>query len=872
MISKRQRYQLIVGSVLVFAFYLFVVPRGTAQEITGTILGAVTDNTGATVPGANVTVRNVGTNVKRSYSTNETGLYLFPFLPPGDYELTVEAKGFERFLHSNMVLDVNQKLRVDVTLTLGPTTQSVTVTGAPPVLETASGSLGQTINSRALAELPSLNRNPLNIVFLSPGIAPSVFDRESTTAAATMSSINGGRPDDNEVLIDGGSTVSPSSVIAVLNPSVDAVDEVRIEANSYSAQFGRAVGGTVNITTKSGTNQIHGTAFEFNRVAALSARNFFDVQRPRLTRNQFGGVIGGPVYIPRIYNGRDRTFFFFSYEGIRHILGLTNIGTVPTAAMRSGDFSGLAPIYDPATTTVVNGTQVRSAFAGNQILPTRFDAVANKIMQFYPLPNRPGTVNNFVLSLPTTNIEDRVDGRIDQNFGAKNKLFGRFLWDNPRNSTTNNAPRTLPDVRVDPSLPQQPVPQQWVLGDTDVLSARTLNDFRFTFFRFFSTQYPGSINKGFPAQLGLNGVSQELFPYVAMTGILPIGALNINDTRQNVFSWSDTVSHTRGIHSLKAGFSLSRFQFNNRSQGAVSSNSSFDVLPTAQIGQSKTTGNQVASFLLGYPTNSSLASYNPTFGYRWANYATFIQDDIRVSSRFTLNVGMRYEIETPMTEEYNRMSNFDLQTGGLVYAGANGEPRALSRTDYHNFGPRFGFAWTPRQNGRVVLRGGYGIFYADTSSSQVQTSRSTGFTELATFSSPDNGVTLPIKLDQGFPPIPPINPTSIATAKNVSTNVIEPNTRRAQVQQWNFNVQRQFGNYLVETAYAGSKGTHLVATSYNLNQVPAALLGPGNAQPERPYPEFQNIIVNNPNAATSIYNSFYVSVNRRLSTGLTLIP
>ena len=353
-----------------------------------------------------------------------------------------------------------------------------------------------------------MERNPLNIALLSPGIAPTVYDRESTTAVGTVASINGGRPDDNESLIDGASTMSPSSTISVLNPSIDAVAEVRMQQNSYSAEFGRAVGGTMNITTKSGTNEIHGTAFEFNRVAALSARNFFDVERPGLTRNQFGGVIGGPVYFPNLYHGRNRTFFFFSYEGIRQDLGLTNIGTVPTAAMREGNFSGLTPIYDPESTTLVNGVETRIHFANNQIPLARFDSVANKIMQYYPLPITNG-VNNYVLALPTTTVEDRVDARIDQNFGEKNRSFGRFIWDNPRNSTTNNAPRTLPNAEVDPSLPQQPTPQQWVLGDTHSFSASTLNDFRLAFFRFFSTQYPGSMNKGFPAQLGLSGVSQE---------------------------------------------------------------------------------------------------------------------------------------------------------------------------------------------------------------------------------------------------------------------------------------------------------------------------------------------------------------------------
>ncbi|MSV27684.1 MAG: TonB-dependent receptor [Bryobacterales bacterium] len=848
---------------------LTLPPAGYSQEITGTVLGSVSDDTGAVVPGVKVDIRNIGTNVTRTYTTNEAGLYAFPFLNPGNYELTVEAAGFQRFVQQNIILEVNQRLRIPVTMTVGAVTENVTVTGAPPALETASGSLGQTIDSRPIAQLPNLNRNPLNIVFLSPGLSPNNFDRESSTAAATMGSINGGRADDNEVLLDGGSTISLSSNIAVLNPNIDTVAEVRIQTNSYSAEFGRAVGGTVNVTTKSGTNEVHGTLFEFHRNAAFTARNFFDGKEPRFTRNQFGGAVGGPVYLPKVYDGRNRTFFFASFEGIRQTLGLTNIGTLPSEAMRSGDFTGLPAVYDPMTTAVRDGVQGRLTFPGNRIPSSRFDSVSSNILKYYPLPTRAGSVNNFTLSLPTTSVEDRIAARIDHNVGVKNKFFGRYLYDDPRNSTTNNGPRTLPDARVDPSLPQQPKSYQWVLGDTHLFSPRTLNEFRFTFFRFLSTQYPGSLNLGFPSQLGLKGVDQALFPRVDITGFLPLGHASVNDTRQNLFSWSDTVSHTVGSHTLKFGFAASRFQFNNRGKGVLSGSFSFNQLPTAQVGQA-TTGNPLASFLLGFPISSSLETIRPTFGHRWTNFGQFVQDEIRISSRLTLNLGLRYEIETPLIEVNDLQSTFDVRKRGFVFAGADGAPRRLSDTDYHNFGPRLGFAWTPRANGKFVVRGGYGGFYASTSSSQVQQSRATGFTATGLFPSPDNGVTLPIKLDQGLPRIV-IDPRAATNAQNISTNVIERNSKRAQIHQWNLNLERQFGDFLVQVAYAGSKGTHLIASSYNINQVPTALLGPGNAQTKRPFPDFQNITVNNPNAATSIYNGFYASVNRRLSRGLTLI-
>ncbi len=864
--TNRRTLGPVLAAALVFAGWQ--ATPGRAQEITGTVVGAVYDNTGAVVTGAGVSIRNVGTNVRRTYATNEAGLYVFPFLNPGSYELTVEVQGFQRYVQQNITLEVNQRLRLDVTLTLGAVTESVTITGAPPALETEHGALGQTIDARPITQLPNLNRNPLNIVFLSPGISPNNFDRESTTAAATMASINGGRADDNEVLIDGGSTISPSSNIAVLNPSIETVAEVRIQTNSYSAEFGRAVGGTINITTKTGTNQLHGSLFEFHRDAATSARNYFDRRKPGFTRNQFGGSIGGPVYLPKLYDGRNRTFFFASYEAIRQTLGLTNIGTVPTEASRNGDFTGGAAVYDPLTTATVSGAVTRTPFAGNRVPAARFDGVSANIVKFYPLPNQPG-VNNYVLNLPTTNIEDRIAVRIDHNIGNANKFFVRYLYDDPRNSTTNNGPRTLADVRVDPSLPQQPKSQQVVLGDTHLFSPRTLNEFRFSFFRFFSTQYPGSLNQGFPTQLGLRGVDETLFPRVDILGFLPIGHQSVNDTRQNLFSWTDTLSHNAGRHALKFGFAANRFRFNNRSKAAQSGAFSFNQLPTAQVGQ-PATGNAVASFLLGFPISSSLETIRPTFGYRWTNYAGFLQDDLRVSSRLTLNLGMRYEVETPLVEVNNLQSTFDAARRGFLFAGVDGVPRALADTDWRNFGPRLGFAWTPGGSRNLVVRGGYGIFYASTSSSQVQQNRSTGFTATASFPSPDNGVTLPIKLDRGLPPVF-VDPKAATQTPNISTNIVERNSKRAQIHQWNLNLERQFGGYLVQLAYSGSKGTHLIASSYNINQVPAALLGPGNAQPRRPFPEFQNIIVNNPNLATSNYNAFSASVNRRLSEGLTVI-
>jgi hypothetical protein len=841
--------------------------RCPAQGMNAILSGYVVDSSGAGIPNAKVVIRNNATNLQRQLVTLSEGNFVIPALPPGTYTLRAEHDGFSVTESTNITLNAADTRSVRVVLQVGSTQQAVEVNAEAATLNT-SGTLSTVFETRAVEDLPNLERNPLNILFLSPGISPGTGDRQETTATGPESSINGGRINDNQVLIDGGETISLSSDIAVLNPSTDDIAEIKVLTNSYTAEFGRAIGGTMNITTKSGTNQLHGSLFEFNRLSAFAGKGYFAPRKLRLTRNQFGGSFGGPLSIPRFYQGKDHTFFFLSYEGLRQIYGLTNIGTVPTAAERGGDFSALTTlIYDPATTIIKGSSATRSAFPANKIPTNRLDPVALNVLNYYPLPTSSGFVNNYSLSLPVSSVEDRFSLRIDHNFKDRNLLFGRYLYDNPRNSTTNNAPRTLPDAVADPEEPQQPVPQQLVLGDTQIFNSHLLNDFRFTYFRFRSTQIPFGTGGDFPQRLGLSGVNPRLFPAMSISGYLPIGDSSINDTTQMLFAGTDTVGLNKGKHFVRVGGGFTRFYYNDGVQGALSGSFTFNQLPTADPGVSGT-GNPFASFLLGYPIDTSVATVNPEFGYRWINVNAFIQDDYHLSAHLILNAGLRWDLETPIVEVKNLQSNWDPTNQKFIFAGVNGAPRTLQNTNWLDFGPRVGFAYHPIEH--FTIRSGYGMYYADTAQQQAQSVRSTGFTATAAYNSPDDGITLPIKLSQGLPPLT-INPGSVATEQNINVSVIPPHAARAQIQQWNLTLEQQISSFTAQASYIGAKGTHLAAAAYNINQVPDDLLGPGNAQPLRPYPNFQNIMVEYANDANSIYHGLTLSLNRRFSRGLTLI-
>lgn len=837
-----------------------------SQEITGTISGTVRDTTGNVIVGAQIEAKNEDTGLAVKTVSAASGDFAFPLLPSGRYTVTVSSAGFRSFVKEHVVVEVNQTVRVETDLQLGDVNQTVTVRAEGAALKTTSGGEGTTLEQRTVESVPNLERNPLNLAFLSPNAAPSNYTRESYTGSGTLSSFSGARFDANEIQMDGASILNPEANYTGPNPPLEAVAEVLINTSAYSAEYGRALGANVGLTTKWGTNDYHGAAWDYNRVSALMSRGFFDRTKPRLTRNMYGFDLGGPVKIPKVYDGRNRTFFFLTFEGFRQIEGATSLGTVPTTAMVGGNFSGQPTIYDPQTT--VNG--VRQPFAGNIIPASRFDPVALKILAYYPTPNAVGAAN-YILALPAGDYYDRWVGRLDQDFGEKHRIFGRVLYDYSRSTASNAAPRTLPSELADPQARHQlnATPDNMVVGYTYTISPTIVNELRLTYMRYNSTNTQDSLGQNVPTQLGLQGVNPLVFPAISVQGYLGMGVGNQgNYNIDNIYGLSETVSLERNRHLLKVGGSYLLENLNKLSQGTVSGSFAFNTFPTAQVGQSGSTGSPIASLLLGIPTSSTVQALGPEFAYFSTNAALFVADTWRVGPDLTLNLGLRWEVETPFVERYNQLSTFDLSTRQLVFAGQNGVPRGLANLDLNNFGPRVGVAWSPR-NSRWAVRGGYALFYANMFAGQYGAASSQGFSNSVTYQSTDNGVTFPIQLANGIPPVPSVykNPT-VPARSNVA--VFERRAPTSSMSQWDFSVERQVGGFVLDLTYTGSKGSNLLGPANNINQVPIALWGPGNAQLLRPYPNLGNVSVALYPALSSFYDGMSFSVNRRYASGLTL--
>jgi hypothetical protein len=593
--------------------WVFLQAHGFSQAITGTIAGTVLDPSGTTVPGAAVALKNEDTGFVIKSASSAAGEFVFPLLPGGRYTLTATHPGFKSFIKEHIVVEVNQTAQESVSLQLGAYDQSVTVIAEGTELNTSTGGEGTTLEQRTVESVPNLERNPLNLPFLSPNASPSNYTRESYTASGSLSSFSGARIEDNELLMDGASLLNPDCNYTGPNVPLDAVSEVLINTSAYGAEYGRALGATISLSTKSGTNSYHGSAFDYNRVSLLSARNFFDTSKPRLTRNMYGFDVGGPLILPKIYNGRNKTFLFLTYEGFRQIEGAVSLGTVPTAAMRNGNFAGQQAIYDPASTA--NG--IRQPFAGNVIPQNRFDPVAEKLLAYYPDPNRQGAAN-YVLTLPAGDYYDRWVGRFDQNFGEKHRLFFRYLYDYTRSTASNAAPRTLPNIDADPNARHQIpyTPGNVAFGYTYSISPNMVNELRLNYMRFEAFNTPDSTGQNIPAQLGLTGVSPLVFPSIGTQGYLTLGSgSGGQDELDNIYGLSETLSINRNRHLVKIGGSATMTNLNRLTQGVVSGAFSFNQLPTDQIGQSATSGNPIASLLLGIPTSATVQAPGAEFGY-----------------------------------------------------------------------------------------------------------------------------------------------------------------------------------------------------------------------------------------------------------------
>jgi hypothetical protein len=874
-----------------------VAPFACAQVSTGEISGVVTDQSAAVVAGAKVTAGNRETGASRQTATSADGSYVMTLLPPGDYDISVEAPGFRRLLRQNVQLQVNQRLRLDVVLEVGQTTETLQITGAPPLLESQSSAIGSVIPERFVNQLPLNGRNFVQLAILSPGVSGVGFNTTGTIMSGTRPDdrrpgtevfSNGNREGSNNFLYDGVDNNDRYTLSIVLRPAVEAVREFKVQTNLYSADLGRNSGAIVDVITKSGTNQFHGSMFEFLRNSSMDARNFYNRRGtpfPAFRFNQFGFSMGGPVLIPKLYNGRNRTFFFVDYEGYRRDSLQSFQSTVPSLEMRRGDFSGVNRIFDPLTTRAnpAGAGFIRDQFPNNQIPASRFDAVTAKLINAYPAPQNSGRFNNFLVNNTLRQNWNQGDVRVDHQFSPSDTFFARWSIQH----TETITPHTFPAVSI-PGLPKptglsnedsfagtafQPV-HHAVLNYVRVFSPRLINEFRAGFNRFrmnaTAEGHEPGINLGNALGVPNSNTSplQSVLPIFSPANYGGAGASRTMPILRfiNTFHYVDNVTYTQGKHTLKFGADFRRRQLTdygvNRGTGRFNFNPAFTNLPG--VGN---TGDTMASFLLGYPTLIEKDWLLAWVGVRGLESGLYVADDFRVHRRLTLNLGLRWEYYSPFSEVANRWAFFDADTATVRIAGQDGvDKRVGLRRNFRDLAPRFGFAWQLRQN--TVLRGGYGIFYNPGGALNAYLRGHRHLPYGPIYSVPPGDINVGQRVSDGFPVEPALN---LGLARNPTGAVVGvfPGFRSGYAQQYNLSVQQEIAPWrtIVKLAYVGNLGRRL-ASNIDLNQpVPGAT----SVASRRPFFSVRPALAAVTYAQSdglSGYHSFQLSVEKRMSHGL----
>jgi Carboxypeptidase regulatory-like domain len=910
-----------VTLVLVLLLPLAVV--SLAQQGSGGILGTVTDPSGAPIVGAPVAVTNVATNVLTKATTGERGDYIFPRLPVGEYSVTAGQPGFKSLVRTGVVLQVDQRAEVNLQLSLGDVGEKVEVVGDAPLVNTTNATVGEVIENRRITELPLNGRNALALMYLSPDVkaqaGTSGFGDRGT--ALSNVSINGGPSSINSFLLDGGTNNQAFLQDLNVNPTVDSIEEFKVQSGAMSAEFGFTLGGVVNMVTKSGTNSIHGSGYEFVRNNDFDARNTFAAGITPYRYNQFGGAVGGPIYIPKAYDGRNKTFFFTNVEHWQYSYANSIITSVPTAAQRGGDFSGLfnasgvlIPIYDPAS-TVVNPSgsgYVRTVFPGNVIPSGLLDPVSQKLLGYLPLPNRAPTnaftqANNLIALAPAALDMNQYMIKLDHHFSEKDTMFFRYFYFQHFNNNGGGNIYTSPlfNYRYD-----HYTAKNVIATETHTFSPTLLNEVHLSLARNYFPFQAASFNTGITTTLGLPPSVPDLeAPNFAGGAGLP-GQADLSDGIRGQSTWqlADSLTWVRGLHTLKMGFDVRMQQANNFQPSGLSGTYSFSSALTNNPQVPSGTGSSVATFVLGQVSSASIVTALGE-SEKGHSFSGFIQDDFRITPHVTLNLGLRYDYQPWATERNNGLSNFSPSTvdsvnglkGAVLYGGKGFTGSPLGNTEKTAFGPRAGLAWDIAGNSKTVFRAGYGIYYENVITRDMF-GNTAGFASTSTSYNPPGGNTnLPaFKFSQGLP-TPPTQPLGSALGpaaflgQGVSFDQSGESVPRAQ--EWNASLQRQLpGQWVVELGYTGNHANHLVAGGFNLNQLNPTYLSQGTALQDpvaNPYaglvpgslggatitqqqsllafPYYTSVTVRNPHLGSSIYHAGFVSVKKKFSNGLVLL-
>ena len=854
-----------ISSTICFVL-LFACPlTALAQQETATITGEVKDATGALVPQAIITITNVGTNITVKSETNDQGSYTISSLRPGDYKMTAEKTGFNKTLRSGVTLQVNQFTRIDFTLQAGQVSEVVEVTGGAPLLETETSSRGSVIDQRKIVDLPLNGRDYNQLALLSPGVLPGTPRLASVNFKGVLN-VNGNRTFNNVFLLDGVDNISYSNSfrgenVQLLQPSIEALQEFKIQTNAYSAEFGRSSGAVINATIKSGTNRVHGSLYEFLRNDALDANNFFSnalgAPKPVRKRNQFGAAVGGPLV-------KNRTFWFADFESLREREGVPRVTLLPTAAEKAGLFS--TAVVDPFA---AGRPEFSKNGAGQWVIPaSRWDPVGAAIVKLIPNPNVAGT--NIFASTPVTKTrQDQFDVRIDHQFSSNITFFGRYSFVDT--NTFRPAPlEGLAEGSFNDAFGSNLNRSQGLaFGLTWTFSPTFIGDFRFGFARGNYFTNPPNFGINGAEAVGLKNVPNDPaivggVPKIQIQGFSAVGRHTSTPQFQTPRSWNPRATFTwnHGAHFVKFGT-----EFLNVSTGINDLNATIGRIAF----ENRFTNRAVGDLLLGLPSQLALTSFTTMKQGQHMQFY-FIQDDFKITPKLTLNVGLRYEFATPPREKENRFANFDPTTGKDVFA-TDGDlfERSLIHPDRNNFAPRIGFAWSPTS--RLVVRSAYGVFFTH--------SVRQGREGLLGFNPPflvDNllqtsvsgaaavAAAAPFRLVNGYP-AGLLDPKSLAPT--IARRAQDAFQRTPYIQQYNFGIQYELmSNLILDVAYVGNKGTKLNGFR-NLNQR-AVITNPNGSQSAgaRPFPLVGDIQWMESRVGSS-YNALQARLEKRFSAGLT---
>jgi len=899
-----------------------------AQVTTGSLLGTVTDP-GGVVPGANVIITEVNRGTSDTFVTDSAGSYTAPFLTPGTYRVEVNVSGFKKWVREGIIIQVNQRARVDVTLEIGRLEETTTVVASTPLLRTDSSEVGTVIEERAIKELPLNGRNFATLVYLTPGITPGQAG-ENLSGASTFnprgaSNFNalGHQANANGWLIDGIDNNEYTFNTLIIAPSVEQVREFKVLSGVFSAEFGRGAG-VVSVATKSGTNAFHGTVFEYLRNDAFDARNFFVRKvplpdgglrkdpKPPLDRHQFGGAVGGPLVIPGIYDGHSRTFFFSDYAGMKEKRGQVFVNTVPTAQTRLGDFSdfrdtsgNLIVIYDPLTTrlnpnfdssravSATNPQFLRDPFPGNIIPPNRINSVGRNVASIYPLPNGAGNFDNYTSTVNRDVTDNVFSGRVDHRGSDKDSFFVRFNWgkfklDAPQGQAACCLPtpsEAAAKFDLGPFVAGIQNTRLTTHGAafnySRVISPALVNELRTGYAKTVPFTFQSDFGTHAADSLGIHGINVNEFttglPNINvpdMTGISGGPAFLPVNPKQFHWQIEDALVWLKGRHQVKFGYRLvdrypSPFTHTD-TRGTINFGRNYTNNPVTNAG-----GSGLASLLTGYINNAARGFLLEPYTLRTQEHGTFIQDDFKFKSRFTVNAGVRYEFFRAETEEDNKVVNFDPVNLRLIYAGEDGASKSVNKKSQQGLAPRLGLTYDLFGDASTILRTGFGITYfpeQPSASNMIGQQVPYTISQNVSFATNPTDFSTVRTIEDPFPAIVQVKPRTTAELQAANPRVLGHSFENeiAYAEQWHLGVERRVLSAMaVELTYAGSAGKHIVLC-YNPNEVQPGVGTQESRRLIQPLNRLNNMVQCDPRNR-STYHSGQLKVTQRFHNGLQFL-